>query len=200
MKKTREQHGDKKTRLYQIWCNMKARCQRETHPQYKNYGGRGIKVCFDWQKYSKFKEWAMSNGYDEHLTIDRRNNNSGYRPQNCRWVDRKTQNNNTRANIYVDGNITLTEKCEELGIDSKLIQARMREQSMSFDEAIKLSQNFRYYKISFANQEWNLKSLCKELHLNYDMVYKRIKKYGKTLQEATGFDACQWILNNKDRQ
>ena len=91
-----EKHGDKGTRLYNIWTNIKARCQRENHPQYKNYGGRGIDICFDWRLYSKFKEWALENGYEEHLTIDRRNNNSNYRPQNCRWVDHNIQNANRR--------------------------------------------------------------------------------------------------------
>ena len=193
----RESHGDKGTRLYNIWCNMKARCNRETHPQYHNYGGRGIEVCFDWQKYSKFKEWSLENGYEEHLTIDRRNNNTGYKKQNCRWVDRKVQNNNKRNNIVID-ETTVTLKCEELGVYSKLILARMREQGMEFNQAIKLEQNFRHYKIMYENNEYNLKELCMKLGLNYDTVYKRIKKYGWTLQKSLDCKACQWILDNKN--
>lgn len=196
----REQHREGKTRLYQTWCNMKARCNNNNHHQYKDYGGRGIKVNERWNiSFVAFRKWAYDNGYTDLLTIDRIDVNGNYEPCNCRFVDSKVQNNNTRRNIYVDGSITLTEKCEELGLDSKLIQARMREQNMSFNEAIKLPQNFRHYKILYKNEEFSLKELCRELELNYDTVYKRIKKYNKTLQEATNCDACQWILD-KDKQ
>ena len=85
-------------------------------------------------------------------------------------------------------------KCEELGVDPRLIQARMREQEMSFDKAIKLPQNFRHYKISYQDKEYNLKELCNVLNLEYDTVYKRIKKYGWSLEKATEFKACEWIL------
>ena len=190
----REQHGDKGTKLYTAWCNMKARCRNTNNPI---YGGKGIKVCNEWsQSYTAFKEWSVSNGYSEELTIDRKNSNGDYEPDNCRWVSYKTQNNNKCSNIAID-NTTLTLKCEELGIDHRLIQARMREQNMSFDEAIKLPQNFRYYKISYNDKEYSLKELCKELNLNYDTIYKRIKKYGWTLQRALDYKACQWILDNK---
>lgn len=197
----REQHNQKGTRLYNTWCNMKKRCNNKNSPQYKDYGGRGIIVCNEWAgSFMLFKSWAEDNGYSDELTIDRIDVNGNYEPSNCRWVNHKVQNNNTRRNIYVDENTTLTEKCEEIGINSKLIQARIREQGMSFDEAIKLSQNFRHYKISYKDKEYNLKELCSELELNYDTVYKRIKKYNKTLQEATNCDACQWILDIKDKQ
>ena len=190
----KEQHGCRSTRLYTTWTNMKARCYRKTHPQYDNYGGRGIFVCEDWLKsFISFKEWAENNGYNDNLTIDRIDNNRWYTPYNCRWVDRKTQNNNKRNNILVD-NTTLTLKCEELNIDSKLIQARIREQNMSFDEAIKLPHNFRHYRISYNNKQYSLKELCVELGLKYDAIYKRIKKYGWSLEKATGFKACEWIM------
>lgn len=196
----REQHGDRKERLYTIWSNMKARCNRESHPQYKNYGGRGIKVNSKWNKsYCSFRKWSNENGYSKDLTIDRINNDKGYEPNNCRWVSRKIQNNNKRDNIIVD-ETTVTLKCEELKIDSRLILARMREQGMPFDEAVKLPQNFRHYKISYKDKEYSLKELCRELTLNYDTVYKRIKKYGWTLQRALDIKACQWILENKGNQ
>lgn len=193
-----EKHGDKGTRLYTIWSNMKARCTRKSHPQYVHCGNRGITICNDWTKYSKFKAWSESNGYTSELTIDRINNERGYEPDNCRWVSHKVQNNNTRRNIVID-DTTLTLKCEELGISPKFIQARIREQGMSFDEAIKIPENFRIYRISYKDKEWNLKDLCEELKLNYSTVHKRIKKYGKTLQEATECKACQYILDNKDK-
>lgn len=193
-----EKHGNRHTRLYNIWSGMKARCNNSKHIQYRDYGGRGIELCNEWtSSYTAFKQWATSNGYTDELTIDRIDVNGNYTPSNCRWVNHKIQNNNTRRNHYIEEGITLTEKCEELGIDPRLINARINSQSMTFEEAIKLSQNFRYYKISYNGQEWNLKNLCEKLGLKYDTIYKRIKKYGKTLQEATECDACQWILDTK---
>lgn len=196
----RESHNGKGTRLYTIWSNMKARCNNSNHPQYSNYGGRGIAIHQSWNdSFIEFREWANRNSYDDSLSIDRINNEDGYNPDNCRWTCSKTQNNNKRSNIIID-DTTLTLKCEELGVDPRLIQARMREQEMSFDEAIKLPQNFRHYKISYQDKEYNLKELCNELNLEYDTVYKRIKKYGWSLEKATEFKACNWILEQSKCQ
>ena len=91
-------HNKSKTRLYKIWIGMKSRCYNKNNTAYSNYGGRGFEVCFEWKNsFENFEEWSNSNGYKECLTLDRRNNNTGYRPQNCRWVSRDTQAQNTRV-------------------------------------------------------------------------------------------------------
>lgn len=92
-------HGkSKNNRLYRIWINMKARCLNQKDKHYKDYGGRGIKICKAWQKnYIKFEEWALSNGYSDDLTIDRIDNNGNYEPKNCKFSTVKEQNNNQRA-------------------------------------------------------------------------------------------------------
>lgn len=95
-------HNETKTRLFKIWGAMKERCYREKHSHYKNYGGRGIKVCEKWKNdFVEFKEWAINNGYRENLTLDRINVNGNYEPSNCRWATQKEQHNNTRKNHYI---------------------------------------------------------------------------------------------------
>lgn len=73
-------------RLHNIWCSMRQRCNCETCHAYPNYGGRGIKVCEQWDSYESFREWAHSSGYYGNLTIDRIDNDRGYEPDNCQWI------------------------------------------------------------------------------------------------------------------
>jgi hypothetical protein len=76
---------------------MKDRCNNIKNPEYKNYGERGIKVCEDWLNVSNFFEFAYNNRYKDGLEIDRIDNNKGYYPDNCRFVDRSTNVRNRRG-------------------------------------------------------------------------------------------------------
>ena len=88
-----------RTRMYVIWQGMKARCKNPNHASYKYYGGKGVTVCEEWEKFLPFKEWALKNGYTDELTIDRIDNSKGYSPDNCRWIARSEQTKNQTSNV-----------------------------------------------------------------------------------------------------
>lgn len=77
---------------------MKKRCANANDQAYRNYGGRGISVCDEWKiDFKNFYEWSIANGYEEELTIDRRDNDGNYEPSNCRWVTSAVQSKNRRS-------------------------------------------------------------------------------------------------------
>lgn len=98
-------HGMRDKRIYRIYKGMKQRCLNQNSPRYDCYGGRGITICPEWlgeHGAENFIKWAFDNGYAEDLTLDRENNNKGYSPDNCRWITREEQMNNTRYNKIIE--------------------------------------------------------------------------------------------------
>jgi hypothetical protein len=106
-RKATTKHGFARTRLNYLYDRMKHRCYSTKDKYYKNYGARGIKVCEEWLKDSRnFYRWAIENGFDENApymkcTLDRIDVNGDYSPENCRFVDIKTQCNNRTTNFLI---------------------------------------------------------------------------------------------------
>lgn len=103
------------TRLYKVWYGMKYRCLNPNSPRFKDWGGRGITVCPEWLEYESFEEWSISNGFNGNAprgkcTLDRIDNNKGYSPDNCRWVDMKTQAKNKRKTERISRKKSCDEK------------------------------------------------------------------------------------------
>lgn len=101
-----KKHGMFGTRIYNVWHTMKERCYVKSQSSYPNYGGRGIKVCEEWQEFIPFMEWAYANGYDENAprgqcTLDRIDPSGNYEPNNCRWATYKEQANNTKSTVFL---------------------------------------------------------------------------------------------------
>lgn len=127
-------------RIYRIWQNMKSRCRNPKVPNYKNYGGRGIKVCDEWQDSSKFIDWALKNGYRDDLYIDRIDNNGDYEPFNCKWSTRKEQaNNKTNSHfITINGDIkTMAQWVDETGIKQATLEQRINKYKDTGDKIIR---------------------------------------------------------------
>lgn len=120
----------KNKRLYNIWIDMKRRCYNKNRKAYKNYGGRGIIICDEWKNnFMSFYNWAIENGYDDKLTIDRIDNNGNYEPNNCRWATLKQQANNTSHNHVVEykgKKYTLSELAKEYDLNYVLVKSRIR--------------------------------------------------------------------------
>ena len=116
------------TRIYSEWQGMKGRCYNKGSARYADWGGRGIEVCEQWRNsFESFYTWAMANGYQDNLTIDRIDNNGNYCPENCRWVGQQEQCRNRRSNINITiGNSTRTlmEWCEIFQVDYTNVNAR----------------------------------------------------------------------------
>lgn len=126
-----KQHGFSKTRLYDTWCNMKSRCHNPKNNYYYNYGAKGTSVCDEWRyNFIAFKDWALNNGYNDDLTIDRIDNSKGYSPDNCRFADDFVQANNTTRNHKMTYNgitKTMSEWSNDLDISYTTLRKRLND-------------------------------------------------------------------------
>ena len=116
-------HGMTKTPTYRSWLSMRRCCNEPSHPQYKYYGGRGIKVCERWLKFENFL--ADMGERPDGTTVDRIDGSKDYEPGNCRWATQAEQMNNTSRSVSYQGK-TLKQWSQELGIKYHTLTYRLR--------------------------------------------------------------------------
>jgi len=118
-------HGLIDHKLYRVWAGMKTRCYNPKAEYYKDYGGRGIRVCIRWQKsFISFYNWAVKNSYKEGLTIDREDNDGNYHPNNCRFVTCRINNLNKR--IYKNNTSGYIGVCFHKNINKYMAQIKVK--------------------------------------------------------------------------
>ena len=122
-------HGLSNTPLYKVWQTMKQRCYNPNNRGYRWYGAKGVKLCEDWRSPTVFYNWAIKNGYQEGLTIDRIDPKGDYAPNNCRWITMSDQQHNKTSNHILTLNNephSMTEWSVITGIPRTTITNRIR--------------------------------------------------------------------------
>lgn len=120
--------GSKRTKEYMAWDHMKQRCNNPKNPRYKDYGGRGIRVCNRWLDFKNFLE-DMGPAPSKTLTLERINNNLGYSKENCKWATTMEQSRNKRGLriITMNGDSrTIIDWSNKLNINSVTIRSRIK--------------------------------------------------------------------------
>lgn len=131
-------HSQWNTRLYSIWHSMKQRCLNSNCKKFEYYGGRGISIYKEWiDSFERFYNWAISNGYEDNLTIDRKDFNGNYEPNNCRWATIKQQARNRSDNVMIEFNGE--RKCRmdwalQIGISNTALVKRLK--NWTLEEAL----------------------------------------------------------------
>lgn len=178
-----------KERLYILWKGIKQRCNNPNHISYKNYGGKGIKVCSQWENdYGEFKKWALENGYDETLprgeqTIDRIDGNKDYCPENCRWITiQEQQKNKDRTNFFeCYGEIhTLSEWADITGIRKSVLHSRIYSYKWDIKDALERpigkTHGKNYLYVIHNGEEKSITQISKETGIAHNVLKERYEK------------------------
>lgn len=171
-------HGKRNTRIYRIYHGMKNRCYNSQIPKYKNYGGRGVKICDEWlgeNGFINFYNWAIESGYDNTLTIERIDVNGNYCPKNCKWITEKEQAKNKTNNIYIeiDGRKKiLSEWCKEFNIRYGLVHGRISKGWNAIDALTKQKSGLHEYK----GRQLTLKEISEISGLSPKTIKSRLDK------------------------
>lgn len=123
-------HGLSNTKIYKVYLSMLNRCYKNYDKFYPYYGGRGITVCKEWREdFLAFYDWSMANGYNDGLSIERKDVNGNYCPENCTWITMPEQQRNKRNNVHIFYNgedMLLVDVAKELGVVPSAISQRIK--------------------------------------------------------------------------
>jgi hypothetical protein len=158
--------------LYNCWQSMWARCTKRHNPSYKNYGGRGIKVCDRWRNVQNFITDMGEKPTPKH-SIERKNNDGDYTPENCKWSTRIEQNRNSRKNVFILLNgqkKTLKEWATHLGISSSILSKRLKAQNGNTLDA------FFGPFLEFNGKSQRLSEWAVELGISASILYGRLSR------------------------
>ena len=188
-----------KYKLRSRWVKMLSRCEDSDYPQYKDYGGRGIKVCKEWHDFNKFYNWCINNGVESRLFLDRIDNNGDYKPSNCRFVTRKENNNNKSNNTYLlafGEEKTLSQWVDDkrCRVEYATLQKRLRlgwhsEDAISIKSgeggrSYKPKKDSKFYKAFDESKtlfEWSKDKRCSP---SYKMLWQRVEQLGWHIEDA----------------
>lgn len=185
-----EKHGYRNTPTYNSWMNMKVRCKNPKTHGYHNYGGRGIKVCEEWN--NSFIKFLCDMGErPTGMSLDRINSEKGYYKDNCRWASDKQQLRNTRVNkmLTLNGDTKcLAAWAEEFKIAEGTIARRLKG-GWSEEDAVKKPVGTRLIaanqrKFTYKGKTTNIKQWCEDLNLPYGTIHARINRYNWSFEKA----------------
>lgn len=170
-------------RLSHIYQGMKRRCYNKNNGDYNYYGGRGIKICKEWLNskdgFINFYDWAINNGYEKTLTIERKDVNGNYSPKNCTWATMKIQGNNKRNNHIIKINNeykTISEWSDTSNINYGTLISRLHNTNNEENLLSNKNQNITYIEIN--GIEKSISEWAKEYNLYEKTLYQRYKKLG----------------------
>ena len=186
--KDNQKHGMWNTRIYHIWQRMKQRCDGTSNSNNKkSYFEKGIRVCDEWKEsFETFYDWAINNGYDEKLSIDRIDNSKGYCPENCHWVSMKEQSCNRRNNrliTYKGKTQTVSEWAVELGIKPRTLHNRLYRSNMDVGLAFKKDKLYGN-KITYKGETKTVSQWAKIIGLSESALYQRVFRRNMPLEKA----------------
>ena len=167
------------SRLYRMWGNMKHRCTATNRSDSKYYSLKGIKVCPDWQRFNGFEKWALANGYEIGMSIERRENDKDYMPSNCHFIPLSEQQKN-RSNVilltYNGRTMTLTDWSRELKVPWKTLKSRL-DLGYSVEAAfekrkgvLRLSKLFEY-----EGDQYTKAQLARKFNVNKQFISRKLK-------------------------
>ena len=183
-------HGGSKERLYHVWQGIKNRCENENSPEYKNYGGRGIKICEEWHDYANFREFMFLKGYDPNApkgecTIERIDINGDYEPANCTIITLSKQQRNKTSNKYLTlggESKSVVEWAEELGVSSNVLYARIY--TGMTDEEILTTPVRRVHKYTVNGETHSCKEWAEILQMPWSTLRSKLNKGNKTMEQV----------------